>query len=154
MQIYWGIPGDHHCGNFLIISLWKFRKNEGEFSKWIFPPPFPIESLRKFPSYFPHISLKISKYNISMMKGSQWCEHIPVIVSCHSCWWIKKFTSWGTSLSYLLGFKKFPCGFSIHLQPKFPCGFPPPTITILGGSPQNPRDFARWGLIIRQSSPV
>ena len=39
---------------------------------------------------------------------------------------------------------EFPCGFSFHLQPKFPRGFPPPTTTILGDSPQNPRDTARW----------
>ena len=42
-RIYGGIPGDHPCGNFLIISLRKFGGNAGGFSMWIFPPPFPVE---------------------------------------------------------------------------------------------------------------
>ena len=57
-QIYWGISGYHPCGNFLIISLGKFRGNEGELSIWIFPPPYHIESLRIFPyGDFRHVSL-------------------------------------------------------------------------------------------------
>ena len=40
---YGGIPGDHPCGNFLIISQRKFKGNEGEFSMWIFLPPFHLE---------------------------------------------------------------------------------------------------------------
>ena len=50
--IYWGIPGDHPCGNFLMVSLRKFRGNVGEFSVWIFPPPYPVK-------YFPRISMWI-----------------------------------------------------------------------------------------------
>ena len=58
----WGIPGDYPCGNFLMISLRKIRGNEGEFSTWIFPPPFPVESLGIFPcGNFPYASLKIFK---------------------------------------------------------------------------------------------
>ena len=42
-----------------MISLRKFRGNEGEFSMWIFPPPFPVESLGIFPrGNFPRVSLK------------------------------------------------------------------------------------------------
>ena len=42
-----------------MISLWKFRGNEGEFSMCIFPPPFPAESLGIFPrGNFPRASLK------------------------------------------------------------------------------------------------
>ena len=56
---YGGISGDHPRGNFLIISLRKFRVNKGEFSMWIFPPPFPVESLGIFPrGNFPRASLK------------------------------------------------------------------------------------------------
>ena len=50
-----------------------------------------------------------------------------------------------TSLSFQPQFKispEFPHGLLFHLQPKLPGGFPPPTITIPGGSPRNPRDFA------------
>ena len=55
----WGIPWDHLCGNFLMISLRKWRGNEGEFSMRIFPPPFPVESLGIFPrGNFPRASLK------------------------------------------------------------------------------------------------
>ena len=58
-RIYGGIQGDHPCGNFLMISLRKFGGNEGEFSMWIFPPPFPVESLGIFPrGNFPRVSLK------------------------------------------------------------------------------------------------
>mgnify|MGYP001796171023 CR=1 FL=1 len=32
-----------------MISMRKFRGNEREFSMWIFPPPFPVESLGIFP---------------------------------------------------------------------------------------------------------
>ena len=60
--IYGGISGDHSRGNFLIISLWKFMRNEGEFSMWIFPPLFPRVSPRTFQHRsFRHISLKMSK---------------------------------------------------------------------------------------------
>ena len=42
-----------------MISPWKFRGNEGDFSMWIFPPPFPVESLEIFPrGNFPHASPK------------------------------------------------------------------------------------------------
>ena len=42
-----------------MISRWKFGGNEGEFSMWIFPPPFPAESLGIFPrGNFPRASLK------------------------------------------------------------------------------------------------
>ena len=51
-RIFGGIRGDHPCGNFLIISVRKFRGNEGEFSMLIFPPPFPAESLGIFPLNF------------------------------------------------------------------------------------------------------
>ena len=45
--------------NFLMISLRKFKGKEGEFSMWIFPPPFPVESLGIFPGgNFPRASLK------------------------------------------------------------------------------------------------
>ena len=61
-RIYGGIPGDHPCGNFLMISLRKFGGNEGEFPMWIFPPHFPVESLGKFPrGNFLCVSLKIFK---------------------------------------------------------------------------------------------
>ena len=60
MRIYGGISGDHLCGNFLMISLRKFRGSEGEFSLfWIFQPPSPVESLEIFPrGNFPRASLK------------------------------------------------------------------------------------------------
>ena len=48
-RINGGIPGDHPRRNFLMISLRKFRGHEGEFSVWIFPPSFPVESLGIFP---------------------------------------------------------------------------------------------------------
>ena len=56
-RIYGRIPGDHPCGNFLIIPLRKFRGNEAEFSMWIFPYlscgiPGDI-STWKFPLCFP-----------------------------------------------------------------------------------------------------
>ena len=35
-------------GNFLIYSQWKFRRDKGEFSMWIFPPLFPGKSPRIF----------------------------------------------------------------------------------------------------------
>ena len=112
-QIYGGIPGDHPWGNFLIISLRKFGGNEGEFSTWIFP---------------------------SYMKISQW--RFDVIL-----WWIKMFTGLGKLPSHfnldLNISPELPRGLSFHLQPKFPSGFPPPTTTIPGDSPQNPRDFTR-----------
>ena len=58
-RIYGGIPGDHPRGNFLVIFLQKFRGNEGEFSVWIFPPSFPVESMGIFPHRnFPLASLK------------------------------------------------------------------------------------------------
>ena len=53
-RIYWGIPGDHPCGNFLMISLRKFRGIfyvdisasfpcgiPGDISEWKFPSCFP-----------------------------------------------------------------------------------------------------------------
>ena len=79
-----GIPGDHPCGNFLMISLWKFRGNEGEFSMWIFPPPFPVESLGIFPhGNFPRASLKNLKCNLLTLEGSQLCENMPLMIWCH-----------------------------------------------------------------------
>ena len=45
-----------------MISLRKFRGNEGEFSMWIFPPHFPVESLGIFPrGIFPRASLESFK---------------------------------------------------------------------------------------------
>ena len=58
------------------------------------------------------------------------------------------FTGYGklpSHFNYVLNISpEFTRGFSFHLQPKFPRGFPPPTTTIPGDSPRNPRDFARW----------
>ena len=56
-RIYGGIPRDHPCGNFLMISLRKFRGNEGNFLCG-FSVSFPCEicgdiSTWKFPSCFP-----------------------------------------------------------------------------------------------------
>ena len=57
-----GIPGDHPFGNCLMISLQKFRGNKWENSKWIFPPPFLVESLGIFPGgNFPGAPLKYFK---------------------------------------------------------------------------------------------
>ena len=62
-RIYGGIPGDHPCGNFPMISLRKFRGNKGEYSMWIFLPSFRVESLGLFPhGNFPrssHINFKM-----------------------------------------------------------------------------------------------
>ena len=42
-----------------MISLRKLGGNEGEFSMWTFPPPFPVESLGIFPrGNFPRVSPK------------------------------------------------------------------------------------------------
>ena len=41
----WGNYRDHPCEKFFVISLRKFRENEGEFYMRIFPPPFSVESL-------------------------------------------------------------------------------------------------------------
>ena len=62
-------------GDFLIISLQKFRRNKEEFSMWIFPPLFPRESL-------PHTSLIISKCHKRPYKGSQLSKSIPVMFNC------------------------------------------------------------------------
>ena len=44
----------HVQGNFLIISLQKFRGNEEKFSMWIFPCGIPGDiSMLKFPLWFP-----------------------------------------------------------------------------------------------------
>ena len=65
-------------------------------------------------------------------------------------WWVKMFTGLGKLPTHwnrnLKVSPEFPRGSSSHLQPKFPRGFPLPTTTIPGDSPQNLRDFARWGL--------
>ena len=53
MRIFGEIPGDYPFGDFLMISLRKFRGNEGEITMWIFPPPFPVGSLG-----IPRVSLK------------------------------------------------------------------------------------------------
>ena len=57
-SIYGRISGDHPRGNFIIISLRKFRRNKGEFCMWVFPHFFPERinediSTRKFSSYIP-----------------------------------------------------------------------------------------------------
>ena len=86
--IYGGIWGDHPRGNFLIISLRKWRRNEGEFSMWIFPPLFPRESPRIFPhGNFPHVSLKMQSVIKGHTKGpsckriSQWCFNVNSLVN-------------------------------------------------------------------------
>ena len=62
-RIYGGIPGDHPCRNFLMISLLKFRGNEGEFSM------FRLRSMWNPWGYF-HVEIslvlpsKISKCNL------------------------------------------------------------------------------------------
>ena len=57
MRIFGGISMDHP--SFFMISPRRFRGNEGDFSMWIFPPPFPVESLEIFPrGNFPRASPK------------------------------------------------------------------------------------------------
>ena len=64
-----------------MISLRKFRGNGGEFSMWIFPPPFPVESLGIFPrGNFPRVSLKNFKMQFKDIGRSQLCENIPVMI--------------------------------------------------------------------------
>ena len=63
---YGGISGDHPRGNFLIISLHKFRRNEGEFFMLI----FPLFSLEIHQGYFRiEISLIFPSKFQSVMKG-------------------------------------------------------------------------------------
>ena len=148
-RIYGGIPGDHPRGNFLMISLRKWRGNEGEFSMWIFPPPFPVESLGIFPrGNFPRVSLKNFKmqFNDIVRITVLWKYPNDDLMSFFGE--LKCLQVWGT-FPLILNFDlkispEFPRGFSFHLQPKFPRGFPPPTTKIPGDSPRNPRDFARW----------
>ena len=148
-RIYGGIPGDHPCGNFLMISLRKWRGNEREFSMWIFPHPFPVESLGSFlRGNFPRVSLKNFKMQFNHMKTvpAMWKSSSDDLVSFFGE--IKIITGLGKFPSHfnpdLKIFHQFLRGFSFHLQPKFPCGFPPQTTTIPVDSPRNQRDFARW----------
>ena len=134
-----------------MISLQKFRGNKGENSKWIFPPPFPVESLGIFPcGNFPGAPLKYFKMQFND-KG-----RVPVMWKYPSSY-LMSFFGKLKCLQVWVNFPlisipiskfspKFPCGFPFHLQPKFLRGFPPPTNIIPGDSPRNPWDFARWGL--------
>ena len=87
MRIYWGIPEDHPCGNFLIISPQKFGGNEGEFSVCIFPPPFPAQ----LPcGSFPCVSLKnlqMQYIDIGRVQAIWWFDVI--------FWWIRIFSGLG-----------------------------------------------------------
>ena len=100
------MPGDYPCGNFLMIS--EIQGKEGEISKWIFPPPFPVESLGIFPhENFSRASLKNFKFNLMTKEGSQLCENIPVVIRCHSLvnWNVYRFGE--TFLSFQSQFKYF-----------------------------------------------
>ena len=78
-QKFGGIPGDHPWGNFLMISPRKWRGNEGDFSRWIFPPPFPVESLEIFPrGNFPFASPKNFKMKFNDI------GRVPVMWKYHS----------------------------------------------------------------------
>ena len=98
---YGGISGDHPRGNFLIISLQKFRRNKGEFSMWIFPPIFPRESPGIFPyGSFPHISLKISKCHKRSLQRVPVVKKHPSDVLMSILWWIERFNGSGKFLSH------------------------------------------------------
>ena len=99
------IPGDHPCGNFLIISLRKFRGNEGEFSIWIFPPPFPVESLGIFsPGNF-------------LPSFLWWHRKGPSYVKIFQCWF--EVILWSIKMD--AGLRKLPSHFNRDL--KFPLNF-------------------------------
>ena len=148
-QIDGGIPGDHPCGNILIISTQKFGGNEGEFAIWIFQPPFPRESLGKFPcGNLPCVSLKNFKMQHNDIERVQVMWKYPTHNLMPFFGELKYLQVWGNFPLILTPILKLPLNFrvdscftynpnfrvdSLHHQPQSP-GIPRkiPEILLVG----------------------
>ena len=109
-----GNSRDHPCGNFLVISLRKFRGNGGEFSMWIFLPPFPAESLAIFPCWnFPHVFLKKFKMEYNDLGRVPVMWEFPSDDLMTFFGELKCLKVWGNFLLTSTPIRKFPLNFCV-----------------------------------------